>query len=45
MVVHSKWSFKRSGRLHKFDCIYIYIYIPYSSDYKRTVRIEVGRAY
>ena len=21
MVVHSKWSFKRSGRLYKFDCI------------------------
>ena len=20
MVVHSKWSFKRSGHLHKFDC-------------------------
>ena len=22
MVVHSKWSFKRSGRLLKFDCSY-----------------------
>ena len=23
VVVHSKWSFKRSGRLGKFDCIFL----------------------
>ena len=27
MVVHSKWSFKRSGRLYKFDCIYLFPFI------------------
>ena len=22
VVVYSKWSFRRSGRLHRFDCMY-----------------------
>ena len=34
MVVHSKWSFKRSGRLHKFDCIVKDVLITFSNRIK-----------